>query len=508
MNKSRNILITIIIFLVMVGIGNTFILWFVSESLEDEIQNRLGRAVFRLEGALNHASLAAHNADELSGKPCTQEVVISLRRIVTTIPDVRTVNLVKENNIYCSSLTGPSDYSLKHQNYFRGQLLLLLGNFVTPSRSILVYRVNKTNESILVGIDGYYLEKILSLISIPTPVFLKIGDEWMGEDGKIHSVKPSWTNRNRVATSQIYGFQVFSTIPRISDWRVIWNYAHGAPLIVFISSFILSALLYRVLSRQYTPIALLANAIKEEEFEPWLQHIVDSQTGNIVGCEALVRWHHPTMGIIPPNQFIPLAETSGLITCITEQMSKKVSDFIRLNKEIFPEPFYCHINVSASDFKNYDIYAMCAKFLENINNSNIVLVLEITEREHIEDETITIEICRKLQQSGVIIAIDDFGTGNSNLVYLKNFSAEIVKIDKVFIAGIESDDFSRHIVSNLIQLSRQLGFMTIAEGVETKKQAEQLSSMGVTYMQGYLFGRPMPMEKYGKELADAKELCH
>lgn len=330
----------------------------------------------------------------------------------------------------------------------------------------------------------------------------------MGEDGKIHSVKPSWTNRNRVATSQIYGFQVFSTIPQISDWRAIWNYAHGGPFIVFISSFILSALLYRVLSRQYTPIALLANAIKEEEFEPWLQHIVDSQTGNIVGCEALVRWHHSTMGIIPPDQFIPLAETSGLITCITEQMSKKVSDFIRLNKEILPEPFYCHINVSASDFKNYDIYAMCKKFVENINNSNVVLVLEITERDHIEDDPITIEICRQLQQSGVIIAIDDFGTGNSNLVYLKNFSVGIVKIDKIFIAGIESDDFSRHIVSNLIQLSRQLGFMTIAEGVETEKQAEQLSSMGVTYMQGYLFGRPMPMEKYGKELSDAKELSH
>lgn len=143
MNKSRNILITIIMFLVMIGMGNTFILWFVSESLEDEIQNRLGRAVFRLEGALNHASQAAHNADELSGKPCTQEVVISLRRIVTTIPDVRTVNLVKENNIYCSSLTGPSDYSLKHLNYFRGQLLLLPGNLVTPSKSILVYRINK-----------------------------------------------------------------------------------------------------------------------------------------------------------------------------------------------------------------------------------------------------------------------------------------------------------------------------------------------------------------------------
>ncbi|EKM5744395.1 EAL domain-containing protein [Enterobacter kobei] len=504
MDKRKKFLITILVFLALTGMGSAFILWFVSDSLEDEMQARLGRALYRLEGALNHASLAAQKADDLAGKPCSEELVLSLRSIVTTIPDVRTVNLVNGNNIYCASLYGPTNYHLSIQKYFRGKLQLLPGNQVTPSRTLLVYRVNKNNHSILVGIDGYYLENALALLSIPTPLFLKIGDIWMGEDGQLNRTNPGWTHRTRVATSQIYGIQVFTSRPSLSDWDVIWNYARGGPFIVFILSFLLSALLYRLLNRHSTPVALLASAIRQEEFEPWLQHIVDSRTLNVVGCEALVRWNHPTMGIIPPDQFIPLAETSGLITRITELMSSQVADFMKINKNILPEPFYCHINISASDFQNHDINGMCQQFIEKVNNPGVFLVLEITERDHIDDDPENIEICRQLQQSGVIIAIDDFGTGNANLAYLKRFSAGIVKIDKLFITGIEDDDFSLHIVKNLIQLSKLLGFKTIAEGVETEKQAEQLSALGVTYMQGYLFGRPLPLGEYGKALTDAK----
>ncbi|HFT8658403.1 TPA: EAL domain-containing protein [Enterobacter cloacae] len=508
MDKHKNLLITIIVFLALTGMGSAFILWFVSDSMEDEMQARLGRALYRMDGALSHASLAAQKSDDLAGKPCSEELVLSLRRIVTTIPDVRTVNLVTGNSIYCTSLYGPTNYHLSDQKYFRGNLQLLSGNQVTPSRSLLVYRVNKNSQSILVGIDGYYLENALALLSIPTPLYLKIGDVWMGEDGQLHRTSPGWTNRTRVSTSEVYGIQVFTSRPSLLDWEVIWNYARGGPLIVIILSFILSALLYRLLNRHSTPVALLASAINQGEFEPWLQHIVDSKTLNIVGCEALVRWNHPTMGIIPPDQFIPLAETSGLITRITEQMSGQVSDFIKNNKDVLPEPFYCHINVSASDFQNHDINAMCLRFIERVNNPGIVLVLEITERDHIDDDSVTIGICHQLQQAGVIIAIDDFGTGNANLAYLKRFSAGIVKIDKMFITSIEEDAFSVHIVKNLIQLSTLLGFKTIAEGVETEKQAEQLSALGVTYMQGYLFGRPLPLSEYRKALANAKKCMH
>ena len=217
--------------------------------------------------------------------------------------------------------------------------------------------------------------------------------------------------------------------------------------------------------------------------------------GEIVGFEALVRWNTPARGMVPPGTFIPLAEESGLIITIGEWIMREACR----EAASWPSPLQIAINLSPIQFRHGDLPGLLHSILLETGLAPGRLELEITEGVLINDYSRAVSILRRLKALGVRIAMDDFGTGYSSLSYLQSFPFDRIKIDQAFISNLEKNAQSAAIVRAVISLARGLDLPVIAEGVETKEQLAFLARENCDEIQGYLIGRPKPIEAYGDQ---------
>ncbi len=220
---------------------------------------------------------------------------------------------------------------------------------------------------------------------------------------------------------------------------------------------------------------------------------VDMDTGSIVGFEALVRWQHPTRGMIPPDHFIPLAEESGLIVPLGTWIMNRVCKEAML----LPSHLSIAVNVSGRQFTDSDVLQIVRDALRHSGLPSHRLVVEVTESSLMANTETTQGILRGLRQMGVRVALDDFGTGYSSLSYLRTFPLDKIKIDRSFVnsLGQRDDSESAAIAVAIVQLAEALRLETIAEGIENIGQAELLRSIGCTHGQGYLYAKPLPLQE-------------
>ncbi|KGR73982.1 EAL domain-containing protein [Ureibacillus sinduriensis] len=243
----------------------------------------------------------------------------------------------------------------------------------------------------------------------------------------------------------------------------------------------------------------LRQAIRQNEFELYYQPQYSLCTQEIIGLEALIRWNHPKFGLIMPNDIIPLAEELGIATLLGDFVLQKACEQLSHWKECGLQPVKVAINLSPQDFLSHTIVE---KVQHSLNQSKIepkFLELEITESMAM-DVSNAISIMKELNQIGVQIAIDDFGKGFSSLNYLKNFPIQRLKIDRSFVNDILANQNDAKIINAIIHLAHTLNLEVIAEGVETKEQAEFLSSLKCDEAQGYFYGKPMPLSDIEKLL--------
>lgn len=234
----------------------------------------------------------------------------------------------------------------------------------------------------------------------------------------------------------------------------------------------------------------LRRAIERREFENYYQVIVSLTTGKVWGFEALVRWRHVNRGIVSPNEFIPVAEETGLIVPLGQWVLETACQQMRLWQTRFSEdpPLFISVNLSARHFLQSDLLHQCRSVLQRTQLSHRSLVIEVTESAMMPDPESAIQLMYQLKSLGVKIALDDFGTGYSSLSYLHRFPLDSLKIDRVFVSRIMEDD---EIVRTIITLGRNLGLKVIAEGVETVEQMAKLQELGCEYAQGYYFSVPV-----------------
>lgn len=214
--------------------------------------------------------------------------------------------------------------------------------------------------------------------------------------------------------------------------------------------------------------------------------------GKVVAFEALLRWHHPQKGLVPPAEFIPLAEESGLILPIGEWVLRTACR----EAASWSKPIRVCVNLSPIQFRHGDLPALIQTILLETGLQASRLELEITESVLIDDFSRTVSVLRRLKALGVRIAMDDFGTGYSSLSYLQAFPFDKIKIDRAFISNLKGNPQAATIVRAVISLARSLDVPVIAEGVETKEQLEFLTGESCDQIQGYLVGRPQPIEHY------------
>jgi diguanylate cyclase (GGDEF)-like protein/PAS domain S-box-containing protein len=236
----------------------------------------------------------------------------------------------------------------------------------------------------------------------------------------------------------------------------------------------------------------LRNAVARSEFVLHYQPQVDLRTGRLFALEALVRWKHPKLGMVPPIKFIPMAEETGLIMPIGDWVLREACRQNKAWQDAGLPPVTVSVNVSARQFRERNLVARVAGVLKGSGLDAKHLELEVTESLIMQDVDLAVSTMEELRRLGVQLSIDDFGTGYSSLSALKSFPVSRLKIDKSFIDGLLADENDRAVANAIISLGRTLNLRVIAEGVETEAQADFLRSVNCDEMQGYLFSKPRP----------------
>ena len=238
--------------------------------------------------------------------------------------------------------------------------------------------------------------------------------------------------------------------------------------------------------------AAMFQAVREGEFQLYYQPIVSSRSRRIEGFETLMRWKHPTLGMVPPVRFIPIAETNGLINLLGAWALKAACVQIRQFEEVAKRDLYISVNISPRQFRNDRFLSVLDDALAFSGTPGDKLVLEITEGTLMVDPAHAEAILGKMAERRARIAIDDFGTGYSSLAYLKRFPISVLKIDRAFIKDLPASTKDAAICNAVLDIAKHLGLSVVAEGVETDEQLDYVASRGCDYVQGYLTGKPMP----------------
>lgn len=245
-------------------------------------------------------------------------------------------------------------------------------------------------------------------------------------------------------------------------------------------------------------------SIERNEMLAYYQPIIDLATMRLIGFETLMRWNHPQRGIIPPNEFIPVAEETGLIVPLTLWILRKsCNQLVEWQKESPGNMgLMMSVNLSGKHFAHHDLVDQIKGVLQEtqINPRNVKL--ELTESAIMENAETAIEMLGQIREMGIQVSIDDFGTGYSSLSYLHRFPIDMLKVDRSFVSSMEDGTENGEIVRTVIALAKTLGLSVVAEGIETIHQLHQLRVLGCEYGQGYLFSRPVPIEEVEKILAD------
>lgn len=240
----------------------------------------------------------------------------------------------------------------------------------------------------------------------------------------------------------------------------------------------------------------LHKAIELEQFELVYQPIFDLKSGQIISAEALIRWNHPTHGVINPTDFIHIAEETGLIIPIGEWVLKTASQEALYWQEIIGRSLRISINVSARQFRNNEIHDALSQMMSDIGNLELNIELELTENLVMHNSEQAELSLHKLHEMGINLVMDDFGTGYSSLAYLRRFPFDMIKIDKTFIDDLGKSREAEAIVRAMLYLGDALGLRMLAEGVETDIQHDFLAKEGCNEVQGFLYSHPVNVDKF------------
>ncbi|MDB5646383.1 EAL domain-containing protein, partial [Methylobacterium sp.] len=232
----------------------------------------------------------------------------------------------------------------------------------------------------------------------------------------------------------------------------------------------------------------MRQALARREFQLHYQPQMQLDGNRLVGCEALIRWQHPTRGMVSPLDFIPLAEEIGLIVPIGEWVMRQACR----DAMTWPAPISVAVNVSPAQFKSERLVEMVMSALAASGLPATRLEVEITEGVLLQENDKTLQTLHRLRELGVRVSMDDFGTGYSSLSYLRSFPFDKIKIDRSFVSDLSGKRDGEAIIRAIAGLGRSLGMTTVAEGVETADQMARIRAEGCTDVQGYLISKPVP----------------
>lgn len=263
--------------------------------------------------------------------------------------------------------------------------------------------------------------------------------------------------------------------------------------------------LAKIARREQILVRDMEVALVEKQFHIYMQAIYDTKKKRITAAEALVRWEHPDLGQIPPNDFVPLFEKNGFIVRLDRYVWEGVCKFLRAEWDAFGEVIPISVNVSYLNFYNRDLLDFLLSLLQKYELEPSMIKLEIMENAYMDEPEKIISMIQEFRSCGFEVMLDDFGSGHSSLSMLKNLPVDVLKIDISFTQEAGSSKRVNSILKFIMNLSKELEMEVIIEGVETKEQLEVIQSLGGHEIQGYYFGKPMPKEDFMRTLEEQFE---
>ncbi|WP_258002202.1 EAL domain-containing protein [Burkholderia sp. WAC0059] len=460
----------------------------------------------QVETVLAQARETAAELVPLTTQTCGQ-VLPALRRKGAVEPYLRSMLLIDGDHIYCSSVSGAVNLALADYEGFPTSrpaglwVRMVRGTPLRPQRAaLLVGEPAPNGRSVAAVVEGQYLLDLLSAIA-PLNAYrieLRVGDGialqgGMPEASRPRSV-PLFAGKTE-ASGTVVDVRVFGAHQLVfRTWgEILLQFLPFAALL----SGVLMWLAYRVQQAQQdrqSPREQLLRAMHRGELHVVYQPLYSIPAGRCEGAEALLRWNRPDKGAVPPDAFIASAEEGHAIVPLTRHLLRLVADDFR--RWVFEPGFHLGLNVAAEHLSGDSLVPDIHAFMADVAARQPLVVIEITERSLVENAVRARENLDTLRAEGARVAIDDFGTGYCSLSYLQKFPFDYLKVDQGFVRAIDPEHGDAPILDTIIGLAHRLGVALVAEGVETPAQFDYLRERGVTLIQGYLIGRPMPAAEF------------
>ncbi|HKU08190.1 MAG TPA: EAL domain-containing protein [Bradyrhizobium sp.] len=468
-------------------------------------------ALRRSEAAVDFAATTLHQLARRGSPGCDPASLQAVRLHVyqrSAIKDIRLVN--RDGSIVCSAYSETLEFDngwAERSDMLRSQdqrtLLFRVDQINGIALGVLEDLDDRNSLVAILGIDSGMFDIMPAELRAHSDVSLELTS---GSEVGQFSQKPRGELLDAVSfanSSSRYPIRATVRIERsiFQHWSTesYWP----AMLIAAGLGLVFGLLLTRATAKIEGPIAEIDRGLARREFKPFYQPTFDLRTGAVRGCEILARWMRSDGTVVPPMQFIPLAETSGRIEAMTWQILEtalsELQSHLREDKY-----FKVSVNVAPHHLLSDGFIEVLRRVVAGSKVSARQIVLEVTERAELADLNKAAAVVMELREFGFRVAMDDVGVGHSGLSQMKALGANIIKIDKYFVDTINEDGAAATIIGTLVRLARDLGMTVIAEGVETGAQVEALVACGVEEGQGYLVSPPLPFPKFEEFLAQRR----
>jgi len=438
---------------------------------------------------------------QMAGQPCAQNAN-ALQRMGTLRPYFRSLVLVQDNRLRCSSVTGAIDDPLSDlgglQTLAVGrQIISVSATPLVPDRMAVVLAMARVaGTGALAIVDGQYIHDMQAAaaydglydidILIGQNVSAPVADE--SQRSLWFRVQPT----AQVSRSDRYPIEVHAAVNAGGIKSYTGEIWHSYLPFLLLASALSAYVAHLFGSRQLSMLAEIRRGIRDREFHMVYQPVFDLASNRFSGVEALIRWQHPRYEAVRPDLFIPIAEEGGLLPDLTRHVFDLVANDLP-SLGLKPGD-HLSVNVSGSHIVQPQFIDDVARLSQRLGAEPPQLVLEITERERMPDTPVVRAHFAQLRACGVKWSLDDFGTGQSSLAYIEQLRPDFIKVDRAFTRGIGADTINAVVLDTIIALALRLGLPLVAEGIETAEQRDYLRGKSVRWGQGYLFSPALPAE--------------
>ena len=442
-----------------------------------------------VENLLEETHSVAAEAQGWVGKTCNRQLESRLNALPTREMRMLVINLLEGNRITCSSLLANQGARVDLSGFSARGVKIddSVASAGIPAFS-LYQRLG--NGGIVVSADLRYLWGIMGHSNRDERFALLVNDNLLTNRG---------IRQGEAATLGAKAYQqrqpgeLFTLAWRSPSALDIWHEILGSwyyLLIIIVPPLLLTALVWSLLTRRRSLYQYLVNAVHEDRITPYYQPIICAHSNRVIGAEILARWNHPEIGFVPPDIFIPVAEKTQTIGLMTENLLKRVLADCQRPESVLPDGFIFNVNISHAHLAAEDFNAFTSEFAARFKRLHQRLTFEFTENEQINFNVDILNKIKVIRDNGIAISLDDFGTGFSNLSWIASLNPDSIKIDRMFINQI-SPDASTPLINCVIDMARQMGIQTVAEGVEHDYQVAWLQENDIDCFQGYFYSKPL-----------------